>query len=180
MAVTILGLLRERPMHPYEMYSVLHERHKEWFVKLRPGSLYHTVARLDRDDLIRAIGTDRNGARPERTTYELTPAGASAMTDWVRDSLSDPAQDYPEFPVAIAEAHNLESAEVVELLAVHQASIEGEIELLESTIDDAHEHDWTEAYWFVTEYLLAMRRAEHDWLTTVIRRLEAKEISWPR
>jgi DNA-binding PadR family transcriptional regulator len=68
LAVSILALLAERPMHPYEMYSLMLERHQDWVVKVKPGSLYHTVDRLARDELVEVAGTERAGSRPERTS----------------------------------------------------------------------------------------------------------------
>ena len=43
--------------------------------------MYHTVARLLRAGLIAEVGTDRDGNRPERTTYTLTPAGREALAE---------------------------------------------------------------------------------------------------
>lgn len=63
LAVSVLSLLSQRPMHPYEMYSVMLERHEDELVKVRPGSLYHTVERLQRDGLVKSLGTDRPTGR---------------------------------------------------------------------------------------------------------------------
>ncbi len=56
LAVSALALLNEHPMHPYEMYQSLLERHKDRIVKVRPGSLYHTVERLHAADLVEITG----------------------------------------------------------------------------------------------------------------------------
>ena len=73
MAIAALGLLAERPMHPYEMYQLLLEREEDRVLKVRPGTLYHAVDRLARDGLVRPLHTEREGNRPERTTYAVTP-----------------------------------------------------------------------------------------------------------
>ena len=39
LALAVLVLLYERPMHPYEMAATLRERRKEDSIKLRYGSL---------------------------------------------------------------------------------------------------------------------------------------------
>ena len=46
LALAVLVLLYERPMHPYEMAATLRERHKEDSIKLRYGSLYTVIALL--------------------------------------------------------------------------------------------------------------------------------------
>ena len=54
LALAVLALLFERPMHPYEMAATMRERHKEESIKLRYGSLYSVVELLQRDGLIAA------------------------------------------------------------------------------------------------------------------------------
>lgn len=179
LAVSVLALLRERPMHPYEMYTVLMHRQADVLVKVRPGSLYHTVERLVRDGLAEATGTERDGARPERTTYALTPGGETAMQDWVRDVLTEPRREYPFFPVALAEAHNLSSEEVVTLLTHHLQSLNAEINLMESGIEQVKADQLAEAHWLEVDYLATVRRAERDWIATAINRLQTEDMPWP-
>ena len=76
LALAVLALLFERPMHPYEMAATMRERHKEESIKLRYGSLYTVVETLQRDGLIEPHETSRDGRRPERTVYTLTDAGS--------------------------------------------------------------------------------------------------------
>ena len=48
-AILVLGLVAERPMHPYEMFQTTIEREEDRLTKIRPGTLYHTVDRLAAD-----------------------------------------------------------------------------------------------------------------------------------
>ena len=50
LGITVLGLLSERTMHPYEMYQLAAARRGDQLVKIKPGSLYHTVTRLEKQD----------------------------------------------------------------------------------------------------------------------------------
>src|SRR5690242_14900046 len=68
-ALTVLCLLRERPMHPYEMQRLIRERHKDEFLDLKRGSLYHAMERLQAAGLVEPMETFREGRRPERTVY---------------------------------------------------------------------------------------------------------------
>ncbi|TMD75011.1 MAG: PadR family transcriptional regulator, partial [Chloroflexi bacterium] len=43
LALSILQLLDERPMHPYELAATMRDRHQDEFIRLNFGSLYHTV-----------------------------------------------------------------------------------------------------------------------------------------
>lgn len=116
LGVMILALLRERDMHPYEMMRTFEARREDRLVSIRRGTLYHQVTALERDGLIAEVGVDREGNRPERTTYSLSSAGNAVVNEWIRAHL--PRTDRPaEFRIALAEAHNLERDDVVALLS---------------------------------------------------------------
>jgi PadR family transcriptional regulator len=86
LGISVLALLRARPMHGYEMFRTLVERHADRIVKVRPGSLYHVVDRLTEEKLIRRAGTARDGKRPERAIFEITgitPAGYLVAFDYL-------------------------------------------------------------------------------------------------
>ena len=87
MGVMVLALLREGDMHPYEMVRLLRTRQDDRLLTITNGTLYHTVARLQKTGLIDEIGIDRDGNRPERTTYTLTDAGRDTVIAWVRREL---------------------------------------------------------------------------------------------
>ena len=127
LGIAVLALLVERPMHPYEMFQTLLQRGEDRLLKVRPGSLYHTVDRLAHAGLVHAAGTDREGNRPERTTYEITVAGRGALSDRIAEILGTPDREYPLFPVALAEAHNLPADDVVGLLRKRIAAREADI-----------------------------------------------------
>ena len=77
LGVMVLALLREGEMHPYEMIRLMRHRHDDRIVSVTNGTVYHTVARLERQGLIAEVGIDRDGNRPERTTYALADAGGA-------------------------------------------------------------------------------------------------------
>src|SRR5919198_2129085 len=75
LALAVLALVAERPMHPYEMASTLRERGKDVSIKINWGSLYTAVQNLEKHGFIDATETTRQGRRPERTVYRITDAG---------------------------------------------------------------------------------------------------------
>lgn len=183
LGIMALALLFERPMHPYEMYTLLMARREDRLVKVRPGSLYHTVERLERDELIVATGTDRAGGRPERTVYAVTDAGMAAVQDWVTQTLAEHQEEYPRFPVALAEAHNLERETVIDLLSRQLAHLENECAEYDAALSDMRSRDEQpvpEAYWMEASYRFAILRAQRDWIAETVHRLTTKELPWPR
>lgn len=177
LAVTVLGLLVERPMHPYEMVQLASSRRGR-LVKIRPGSLYHSVTRLEGEGLVRARGTDRTGNRPERTVYEVTDAGREAFRARVAELLGTPPNEYLQFPLALAEAHNLEVETVVRLLTERIAAREREIAHLDGTVDTAESGGVPELFSLGTRYLATLARAEVDWLREMVTRIESGSLPW--
>lgn len=175
LAVTILGLLNERTMHPYEMYQLADARRGR-LVKIRPGSLYHTVNRLEAERLVRTTGTDRAGNRPERTMYAITDSGRDALGRRVSDMLAAPAREYPHFPLALAEAHNLESGAVVDLLRERLGRLDQEIDELVASADGNEAPP--RIFSLGNEYLLTVARAERDWLRALVSDIDSGTLSW--
>jgi DNA-binding PadR family transcriptional regulator len=102
LALAVLTLLYEKPMHPYEMSTTLRHRSKEDSIKLNYGSLYAVVESLRKKGLVEAGETRREGNRPERTTYELTDEGERAMREWLTEMLRDPSPQFTDFEAALS------------------------------------------------------------------------------
>ncbi|MBP0457818.1 PadR family transcriptional regulator [Streptomyces montanisoli] len=172
-------MLVERPMHPYEMFSLLKERHEDHIVKVRPGSLYHTVERLARDGLAVSCGTAKAGNRPERTTYEITQVGRAVLSEQVSVMLDSPVNEYPRFPLALGESHNLPRDQVVGHLTHRAERLTEMVDEADRYLAGLRESDVPEAYWFVADYLRTIQAAERDWLRALIIRLHNEELPWP-
>lgn len=179
LAVACLAVLAEQPMHPYQVFSLLKERREDHLVKVRPGSLYHTVERLARDGLAEPCGTEREGNRPERTTYAITAAGRRALADRIGAMLDAPVNEYPQFPLALSESHNLPLAQVTEQLSTRVRRLDELIGEAEAALDRVHDQEVPEAYWFVADYLRTVQTAERDWIRNLINRLENGDVPWP-
>ncbi|ALJ22156.1 PadR family transcriptional regulator [Microbacterium sp. No. 7] len=129
LGIVVLGLLREDDMHPYEMMRLIRHRRDDRLVRVSHGALYHTVARLGGAGLITEVGTERDGNRPERTTYALNEAGRAAAEAWVRRELGRIDRG-TEFRVALAEAHVLPRDEVAALLRTRRDALAEQLEQL--------------------------------------------------
>src|SRR6478609_1103691 len=93
-AITALGLLAERPRHPYEMQRLIRYRDKS-YVKGLPRSLFHAIDRLAAAGLVEAGEPTRAGRRPGRTVYSLTDAGREEPESWLAGLLSTPDANGP-------------------------------------------------------------------------------------
>ena len=116
LALSLLTLLMERPMYPYEMAAALRERGKDQAIKINWGSLYTVVQNLEKHGFIEAVEVAREGRQPERTTYQITDAGRAELKDWLRELLSVPEREYTRFEAALGESAVLPPDELIDLL----------------------------------------------------------------
>lgn len=177
LGVMVLALLREDEMHPYEMLRLMRHRRDDRIVPITGGTVYHTVARLERRGLIAEVGVDREGNRPERTTYRLADAGAQALLDWVREELA--RIDHPaEFRVALAESHNLDRAEVLDLLEQRRAALVEEDATTAAGLTQARARGVLDQYLVEVERQASLVAAELVWLDSFIARLTDPGFRW--
>jgi DNA-binding PadR family transcriptional regulator len=161
LGISVLVLLRERPMHGYEMFQTLVQRHADRIVKVRPGSLCHVVDRLTEEKLIRRTATARDGRRPERAIYEITDAGAEALAERVRQLISTPLHEFPQFVVALAEVDTLGSDAAANAVVDRVGALEARAAEIMALRDAGVTPG---GYLVALDYLLATMQAELSWL----------------
>jgi DNA-binding PadR family transcriptional regulator len=175
--IAVLATLRESPMHPYQMQRLLHDRHKDEILALKRGSLYHAIGRLERAGLIEAVATTRDGRRPERTTYQLTPSGLGVLLETLRKVVARPRRESSEFMAALAYLIHLTPEEAIACLEDRLRLLEKEIGQTEIVLKAASA--WVARINLIeTEYLLAMLRAERDWVAALARDLRDALLAW--
>lgn len=176
--VAVLAFLRERPMHPYEMQRLLRERRKDELLALKRGSLYHAINRLARGGLIGAVETSREGGRPERTTYRLTPAGERELLETLRGMVAELRAGPSEFFAGLSFLVYLTPEDAAEQLRERARRIDTEIESLTTSCRRALRHAVARINLLEEEYLLEMWQAERQWLTGVLEDLHAGRLTW--
>lgn len=177
LGLMILALLREDDMHPYEMIRLMRQRRDDRIVAVTNGTMYHTVARLERCGLLAEVGVDRDGNRPERTTYTLTDEGRTAVVQWVHREL--PLLDRPaQFRVALAEAHNLPREEVVARLRERVAAITAEHAMRRDEREKGLAAGVPDQYLIELERDAVLLGSELTWLRTLIERVADTEYPW--
>jgi DNA-binding PadR family transcriptional regulator len=178
-ALTILSLLDERPMHPYEMRRLVRQRGKAEQVDLRPGSLYRTIERLERAGLLEPVETTREGRFPERTIYRLSEHGQEELYEWMRELLSTPMKDFPQLLGALSVLAILEPDDARVQLEGRVIRLEGEIAALE-TQGRRLRGALPRLFMIESEYAIALRKAELGWVADLIEDLRTGRLTWSR
>ncbi|MFE9370731.1 PadR family transcriptional regulator [Streptomyces sp. NPDC006711] len=171
LALAVLVLLAERsPMHPYEIAQTLRRRGKEYSIKINYGSLYTVVQNLEKHGFVEVVDVQREGNRPERTRYALTPEGREEMLDWMADIVAVPVHEFPIFETALCLMGILPPDDVADLLEqrvstmeVRAAGLRGALLKLTETIP--------RVLLVETEYQLHMVDAEIQWVRGFLKEM---------
>lgn len=179
LAMAVLSMLGEEPMHAYRMQQLIKERHKDDVVNVtQRNSVYQTVQRLVRDGLVVVESTSRPSNRPERTTYRITPEGRATLREWLRTMLSAPAQEYPELPAALAFLPSLAPDEVLEALATRVTRLEERLAAFDA--DVAQGRTFLPRLFLVeTELQRELAATELAYVRGLVDDLRAGRLGWP-
>jgi len=180
LALAVLALAAEEPMHPYRMQQLLRERGKDQVVNVGQRSqLYKTIDRLVRDDLLVARATEREATRPERTVYAATDAGRELAITWTLDMLTAPRHEFAEFTAALAYLPLLDPEVAADALALRLSGRRSELERVR--------HDLATAPDFLprivvveAEYAIAHLETDVAWIAALLDDLRSGALTWDR
>lgn len=162
MALAVLATVIQRPMHRYEIASLMRARGKDQDMDVKWGSLYTVVQNLAKHGFLEVVGTSRQGARPERTVYRITEAGRQEMLDWTRELLSAPEPEHPRFAAGLSVQMVLPPDEVIALLRVRLGALEASIAARRAAHAE-HLEQVPRLFLVEEEFALAMLEAEAAW-----------------
>jgi DNA-binding PadR family transcriptional regulator len=180
-ALSVLNLLNEQPMHPYEMRARMRERGHDRAFKIRESSVYDTVARLAERGFIEPVDVTKQGRRPERTVYAITEAGRDELLVWMWELASEPPAESPAFAAPLMFIYSLGRDRALAAFQQRAARLEADI-----SASDAYRRAYAadlpgfvRIFGIEEEYAQAMRRAELGWLRATVTELRDGTFPWP-
>lgn len=171
LALAVLSLLTERPMHPYEISAVMRQRELSAVIKLNQSSLYSIIEALQREGWIVPVETQREGRYPERTVYTTTEAGRVELVDWLRSLIRQPATEYTAFAAGLAFLGNLPPAEAETLLEEHTRVLQEQISSTHSIIERALHLGVDRLFLVEDAYTLTLQTAKLTFVRQLIQEI---------
>jgi DNA-binding PadR family transcriptional regulator len=177
-ALVTLGLLSEQPCHPYEIQRLLRDRHKAYAVG-KTRALYRAIEELEAAGNIEPVETSREGRRPERTVYRITPEGREELENWLADLLATPVDETPVFSVAMGllayvtqERAEAALASRVVVLRAKLASLAASLQLLQDDLG------LPRLVLLELEHAMALGSAELDWVRRILGDMHSGSLIW--
>ena len=122
--LAILGLLKDRPMHGYQLSREVAEQLGGLW-KVSYGSLYPTLRRLERDGAVEATaGTTTSGGGRRKTVYRITDAGEAAFLRLLEETPGDGQAEDARFRVRLAFFRYLPPETRIRLMERRRAGLE--------------------------------------------------------
>jgi DNA-binding PadR family transcriptional regulator len=178
LALAILVLLYEAPMHPYRMQQLIQERGKDQVINVRRrASLYQTINQLLKAGLIAVRETTRDESYPERTVYQLTGQGQRTAVAWLREMLSTPSDEFPEFPAAVSLIPLLTPQDALSQLEQRAARLAGQLAAIDDNLQQ-YAQELPRLFLLEGEVMRATLDAELKWVRGVIADLRSGELTW--
>jgi DNA-binding PadR family transcriptional regulator len=181
LAMVVLSLLAEEPMHAYGMQQKIKGRRKDEVVNVaQRNSVYQAIERLERAGYLRVGHTARESGRPERTVYEITDTGREVHSEWLRAMLATPAREFPEFPAALAFLMLLEPEDARHQLDKRVQTLRDRLDQVSADLDRARAMGLPRLFVVENEYEQTMTAAELDFVRALADDLTEGRLTWSR
>ncbi len=162
--LAVLGLLKERSMHGYQLKKRLSETLGA-FWQVSYGSLYPALKRLQREQAVEMI-FDREQVGRRKNVYRITPKGDELFQRLLEETGTEGGED-PKFQVRLAFFRYLRPEARIGMLERRRAFLEGRLGELKRSFQQYRER--------IDDYTLSLMAhgvdaTEHDirWLDSLI------------
>ncbi|MCA2219328.1 PadR family transcriptional regulator [Wangella sp. NEAU-J3] len=172
----ILGVVQwMQPVHGYDVRRELLNWDADKWANVKPGSIYHALRKLTEEELLREVATEQVGARPARTTYEITAKGAEEFMTLLRGNWWHLSTPPDPFMAAFSFLPVLPRPEASAALRSRAAQLQAGVERLR----EAQKADWfqtkpTFVSW-MWELTIERSEAEIRWCERTAARIESDE-----
>src|SRR5881394_203960 len=166
--LAILGLLKERPMHGYQLSRELTEQLGGLW-KVSYGSLYPTLKRLEREEAVEQVPGTSAGTGRKRLVYRITPAGEQEFIRLLEEPPSDTQAEDARFRIRLAFFRYLPPETRIRLLDRRRAALTDRLDAIKDAAaasGDPEEDDYHRA---LMEHGRAATEADIAWLTGLIQ-----------
>jgi DNA-binding PadR family transcriptional regulator len=170
----ILGVVQWlQPVHGYDVRRELLSWSADKWANVQPGSIYHALRKLSEEGLLREVATEQVGARPARTSYEITEKGAVEFQSQLRQLWWNISSAPDPFMAAFAFLPALPRDEAAAALRNRAMQLEAGVKQLEAALAA----DWLDSkpdyVAWMWELTMARSQAEIDWCGRIALKIEA-------
>jgi len=170
--LVILGLLRDRPLHGYEIKHVIEKHMGDW-TSIAFGSIYFALDKLSDEGFIEKAGTEQEGGRPSRSVFRITGHGRREFERLLREVWANLEREYFSLDIGLFFINALPREEIVTYLQGRVARLDAIIE--QGSIqkaDQLSQPDMPALATAIFDHSLAHLMAELAWTNDLLDQVE--------
>jgi DNA-binding PadR family transcriptional regulator len=160
----LLGFLRQRPMHAYEIHQTLLRAEALGLVwHLKQSLVYLMLDRLEEADYV-SVTLEPQGSRPPRKILHLTPSGQAAFARWLVAPVAHGRDFRLEFLAKLYFASQIDLVTATTLIAGQQQVCQAwlaELDAQAAALSGSRDYDW-----LVLQFRIGQIKAILAWLDT--------------
>lgn len=173
----ILGmLLRFGPQHGYQLKKLMEEQLAD-FTQIKLPTVYYHLEKMEEAGLVSAR-RDKQGARPEKTVYQVNDAGALKFRSLLKQTLEFSYRPSFEGDAAFYFADSLPNSELAEKTAQYAAQLEQTLAYIFQHRDETLAQlprDYRKIAGIIFEHHILHYQAELAWAQNALKQIEEDE-----
>jgi len=134
--LAILGLLKQQPMHGYQLSRELGES-LGGFWRVSYGSLYPTLRRLEREGEVETVPDEGGGSGRRKHVYRITEKGETAFLELLQETPPDTSSEDTRFRVRLAFFRYLPPETRIRLLERRRAYLQDRLSAITDSLGTA-------------------------------------------
>ena len=177
----VLGVVQMmQPVHGYDVRRELLSWQADKWANVQPGSIYHALRKLAEEGMLHEVTTEAVGARPARTTYEVTDKGAVEFEHLLRQQWWNVAQVTDPFFAAFTFLPALPREEAAAALRNRARVLSAGVETLRASMESGWIRDSkpTHVAWLF-ELGIVRSEGEIAWCERIADLIESGVSYWP-
>ncbi|MBN1622709.1 MAG: PadR family transcriptional regulator [Endomicrobiales bacterium] len=151
--LAILGLLKEHPMHGYQIDQEIRKRQMHVWADIAIASIYNTLIAFEKSGSI-MVKKEKIGNMPERKVYHITAKGVKELQELIKEGLAKVAKSNNiVFHLSIAFMSNIAPHEAITSLKERKNKLE-QVILMVKEIQKTHKLFLSFNWMYVIDYSL--------------------------
>lgn len=160
----MLGLLRKREMHGYQLSEFM-ETHLAMFFDIKKPTAYNLLGRMEKKGWV-SSREEQEGKRPPRRVFAITPQGEALFQELLREALPDYRRAAFPGNVPFLFMDALPRQDLEDLLGQRQEAIRERLVALETHLDHVGHP--------LFDHQLLILKAEMKWVEGLLRAVAEK------
>jgi DNA-binding PadR family transcriptional regulator len=171
--LVILGLLRDQPLHGYEIKRIIEDHMGDW-TSIAFGSIYFALDKLTGEGFLENIGVEQDGARPSRKIYQITQVGREEFLRLLRETWEHSERQYFAIDIGIFFMDALPQAEIKDYLRKRITALEEVVRHLDThQAEQLNTPDVPRLAEIIFAHSVVHTRAELAWLKDTLTKVES-------